>query len=351
MQAFDPRCNTSSQCDWEHDRQPRGSIYEEESDMSDKRLLDAVQKTGEWKVISAFKQSTFIYGTKGSGSAVVRVLKAWAARPRTNVANGGTGNAAAAKDTNVADPGSGDAAEQKKEQLRRVIDRELNLFDPGRRANEYIENGYQMMDMYYGQAGTTLHTKRNPTIAEFMHYAMDFIGPFNMNQSGRDAYMETFPGAAEGWCPDARAATKYNLTATKEMSRIIRWGIEHFGGNIIFEGQEVYYSQVFDKAVQNPRDTDLEAQELFEFFRPGASTVQFGKGKISFHWKGRETVPTRFHFRNNWKYTDGHTHKSDNMVVNLKGTALRPIWNNFLEYPGALSGEKDEDVVAALKNA
>src|SRR5215468_4729080 len=72
--------------------------------MSDKRLLDAVQKTGEWKVISAFKQSTFIYGTKGSGSAVVRVLKAWAARPRTNVANGGSGNAAAAKDTNVAGP-------------------------------------------------------------------------------------------------------------------------------------------------------------------------------------------------------------------------------------------------------
>jgi hypothetical protein len=191
-----------------------------------------------------------------------------------------------------------------------------------------------MMDLYYGQAGTALHTFRIPAIAEFVHYAMDFAGPFNMNESGLDAYMRTFNTLIEGWDDRTPARRKYdNLTATKEMSRIIRWGIIRFGGKIVFEGRQVYYEQVFDPTKPRVSDTDLEAQELFQFFQPGLSTAPMGKGAVTFYWGGRETVPTKLHFFTNWTFANGRTHVAANMRQFSRRRALRPIWNNFLDLP------------------
>src|SRR5262249_20827633 len=156
-----------------------------------------------------------------------------------------------------------------------------------------------------------LHALRDPAIAEFIHHVMGFKGPFSMKQSGRDAYMKTFNTNIDGWLngkwtPDGRkiAAPQFNgNTATVEISRAIRWGLHRFGGKLIFEGKEVYYSQVFNcHGGSYKGDTDREAVALFEFFSPGFSTVKWGKGTITFHWNGREVVPTHCHFLSNWGF-------------------------------------------------
>src|SRR5579872_3360429 len=165
--------------------------------LTQKRINDAIKTVGEFVVASAFKKSTFIYGTMGKGSFIVRGLKNWAAKARSTAA-------------------------EPADRMKPIIDRELNLFDPGRRAEQYLAAGYQMMDLYYGQAGTNMHTRRNPAIAAFVHYAMGFKGSFSMNQSGREAYMHTWRTKAEGW--QGNSPGDYGHTATKEMSRIIRYG-------------------------------------------------------------------------------------------------------------------------------
>lgn len=256
---------------------------------------EAVKRVGEFQLRNAFKNSTFVYGTQGNGSTIVKGLRSWG----------------------------------KKTSLR-----ELNLFETGRRGSAYLSGDRQMMDLYYGQAGTFLHLNRNPVIAEFVHYAMDFKGEFSMRRSGRDEYIHTFRTGIEGWAWNSPSIKKYNgLTATKEMSRIIRWGIANFGGTLIFEGKDVYYSQVFDPSAPRVGDTDLEARELFKYFKPACSNVKYGKGKLIFHWNGKETVPTKSHFISNWKWNDNKTHQEGNFAKELRENTLFPTWNNFILTP------------------
>jgi hypothetical protein len=277
------------------------------------RIQNALKVVGEFPVSIAFKKSTFIYGTMGKGSLIVRGLKNWAARARST----------------AADPA---------DRVKPVIDRELNLFDPGRRAEQYLAAGYQMMDMYYGQGGTNMHTHRIPAIAEFVHHAMGFKGKFSMDQSGRDAYMQTWKTKAEGWQGDSPG--DYGHTATKEMSRIIRYGIRRFGGTLIFEGREVYYSQVFYQKPARIGDTDLEARELFQYFTPGASSIPYEKGRLIFHWGGKQTVPTKMLFLTNWQWGgQGVMHSASNMAKETFATdaTLSDIWNNFQRVPTPLT--------------
>jgi len=256
---------------------------------------DAVERVGEFKLRNAFKRSKFIYGTQGNGSFIVNGLKSWG----------------------------------KKSELR-----ELNIFETGRRASAYLSGNNQMMDLYYGQAGTILHLKRDPIIAEFVHYAMGFKGSFSMSRSGREEYMRTFKTGVEGWDGKSPSVHKYSgLTATKEMSRIIRWGISQFAGTLIFEGKDVYYSQVFDPASPRVGDTDLEARELFKYFKPGLSKVPFGKGALIFHWNGLATIPTKSHFISNWVWSNNLTHLEGNFAKNLNEKSFFPTWNNFLLAP------------------
>jgi len=245
--------------------------------MADDQFINAAVKVGELKVLNAFKRSTFVYGTQGKGSSTVLALKTWAAHAFS-------------------------ADEQR-------IARQLNLFEPGVRIGTYLSGDIQMMDMYYGQEGNELFTKRDPVIAEFIHYVMGYKGPFSMAQSGRDAFMKSFNTEVEGWqgskwTTDGRKieGPKFNgNTATVEISRAIRWGIQRFGGRLIFEGKEVYYSQVFN-LLGFKGDTDREAVALFENFQPNLSTVRFGKGTLTFYWNGNEVVPTHCHFLSNWGF-------------------------------------------------
>ncbi|HVE41483.1 MAG TPA: hypothetical protein VNM14_16435 [Planctomycetota bacterium] len=252
-------------------------------------LINAANRVGEWKIAAAFKQNPFVYGTQGRGSEIVRGLKNWAHRPRRTAQQLRDAGYKNVKD----DTAEGD-------NVRTSVLRELNLFDPGVRIAIYLSGNFQMMDMYYGQAGNNLHLKRNPAIGEFVHYAMGYAGPFSMSQPGRDAFQKTYKTSKEGWQWDD--ANIFNgSTATVEISRVIRWGIQRFGGKLIFEGKQVYYSQVFN--LQGYKgDTDREAIALFKFFRPGVSSAAFGKGQISFYWNGVETVPTHCHFLSNWGF-------------------------------------------------
>ena len=299
----------------------------------------AADRVGREQLAQAFAQSTFVYGTGGTGSTIVKGLKRWASRPRTRAAaqvHGGVSAALAARD----------------QALVPVIARELNLFDPGRRASTYLALELQMMDMYYGQAGNTLYTKRIPIIAEYIHYAMGFTGAFSMDESGRDAYQRTFATQAEGWKGDSPKHPAWaGNTATKEISRFVRLGIYTFGGTLIFEGKEVYYSQVF-KQKSYISDTDAEARELFAFFRPGQSEAQYGKGRIKFYWCGKETVPTKLHFLTNWTWEQDSvtkkslTHAIQNMAHaggrSFDAGELTATWNNFNDVPLAMVGKEEE---------
>ncbi|MBS0422958.1 MAG: hypothetical protein JSR71_00665 [Proteobacteria bacterium] len=288
------------------------------------RLIEARDKVGELKLRKAFNSVTFVYGTQGKGSVIVKGLKAWAGHAKTRDSK---------------NPGD--------QQIEKVIARELNLFDPGRRAEVYLAGGYQMMDMYYGQAGNNIYKLRNPVIAEFVHYAMGFKTSFKESETGRDAYMFHFKTQTEGWRENSGTNAAYGgLTATKEISRIIRWGIQTMGGTLIFEGRELYYWQVFDTTAPRVSDTDLEAQELFKFFVPNTARVPFGKGTLIFNWAGKETIPTKYHFMTNWQWNGSDNAGKPLMHSKLNLGALsftrqpsyRPIWDNFTDVPASLAG-------------
>ena len=296
----------------------------------EKRLLNALVKVGELKIRNAFHQSTFIYGTQGTGSVAVRALRKW------NTGRAGTADAG----------------------LENLIGRKLNLFEPGRRVEAYLAGGYQMMDMYYGQAGNEIYSFRDPVIAEYVHYAMGYTRPFSLKQTGRDAYLEHFgKSSPEGWKESAAMKQAYGMSATKEISRIIRDGIRRFGGTLIFEGRDIFYSQVFDSLAPWQGDTDLEAQELFKYFMPDASKAQFGKGKIIFHWNGKETVPTKYHFMSNWKFSmDANKQMTLHKKGNVGGLTfdalpnLRPIWGNFADVPSFLLNVDQAKLLTFLSN-
>ncbi len=302
---------------------------------SEGRIQKAIDKVGRGLLARAFQNSIFVYGTTG-GAFVGRAIQQW----RSVLLR----NRLARNDTRDF--------------------RELNIYDPGPRTRVALDN--QMMDLYYGQEGTLVHQRRNRTIGEYVHYAMCFSAFYNHRISGRDAYLNTFGrdpdgkgGVIEGWqssprppngfhqfdgfyYPDPDAPGK-GLTATKEMSRIIRTGIYELGGTLIFEGTNVTYQSVFIEG-GFVSDTSLEAENLFKFFTPGKSRVQFGRGEIVFHWHGQETVPGLNLFHENWLWgmRDGKPvfHKKENFGQPKPGEKIKDIYNNFLPFsPGSLANK------------
>ena len=296
------------------------------------------------ELAQAFKTSQFVYGTQGSNviskviGRFVDGLQAKAVREKT-----------------VHD------ASQSPERLR-------NVFDPGFRAKAYVHGvNSQMMDLYYGQYGTTTYQQRNELIGEFVHRAMNFSGTFDIKVPGYEAYWNTFgrvpspngdkswhPGPYyEGWekppdgdhprkkydgwfypNPDA-AEPNAGMSATKYMSRVIRAGIMYFGGTLLYDGAEVYYESVFSKrAGVRDSDTAMEARALLPFFaaEPGKSSVRFGNGTMVFHWFGRESVPVRALFKENWMFAGGSTHRPANALSALKVTEeFSELWERFPE--------------------
>lgn len=240
-------------------------------------------------IAKAFQESTFYYGTVGGENANKTFI------------NELVGNAKKANPNyNSAYYWAGDRAKS-------------YLTDRGTTDN----TNAQMMDLYYGEEGTSVHKLRNPVIGQYVHKKMGYKGEYDHEKSGRDAYRETYATTitAEGWKwpneewgskgessakwhhPDTGAA----LTGTMEISRVIRDGIFNYGGTLVFDGKNVVHSSNFVEGTYQG-DTNKEARALFPYFAafPGYSRVPFGQGVLIFHWGGKETVPTKALFLSNW---------------------------------------------------
>ncbi|PTT92814.1 hypothetical protein DBR42_01295 [Pelomonas sp. HMWF004] len=241
----------------------------------------------------------------------------------------------------------------------------LNLFDPGRRASLYLnsasDNSFQMMDMYYGQADNTIHLKRNPIIGSFIHKCMGFTGDYAGGVSGRDAYQAKFGTDQEGWAAKAPKLVSWDgLTATQAISFVVRWCVRNLGGRIIFEGCGVYYNQVFLESPLRTGDTDLEARDLFAFFKPGSSSATYGLGTVDFYWEGQLATPTHYHFLTSWQWCNDRLNMDGNMITprdflrNIQAlNGLRAdLWNNFAAFnPQWAANDRDQYLAAVLQAA
>jgi hypothetical protein len=279
---------------------------------------------------SAFKAKTFVYGSKGIGSTVKAFVEKWAKKAGAQSAN----------------------------QVLKQRLNQLSLFDAGRRFATYSKNDYQMMDMYYGQADNFIYEKRDPDIGKFIHKCMGWTGEYSQDQSGRDAYQKTWNTQKDGWEKNSPNGRSWDgLTATQAISAVVRWGVRKFGGKIIFEGYGVYYNQVFLMDPGYVGDTDLEARDLFAWFKPGESSARYGDGNatVLFHWAGVETVPTHLLFMLSWKYKDNKLNKPGNLIVRgalealVKTNGIRTgLWNNFLDCDVTVNAGNADVAAAAV---
>ncbi len=310
------------------------------SQSADPRVDCAIAALGAGNLEAAFAnpENVFVYGTTG-GAFVGGTINKWRAaieawRQTRNVELRAAG---------------------REGPLENEVLRQLNFYDPGPRTRAAF--GRQMMDLYYGQGGTNMHLWRVPIIGEYVHRAMEFKGQYDHTKSGRETYLDSFSTTAEngeiieGWMnsprprdgkpefdgflyPDPDRPGR-GLTATKEMSRVIREGIKYFGGTLIFEGTNVSYESVFvDGAYVS--DTSLEAETLFAYFRPGETEAKFGNGTIIFHWRGVPTKPTHALFHSNWYFAMGvagrpifHKDKNHRFQPGKPRQPVKSIYQNF----------------------
>lgn len=232
-----------------------------------------------------------------------------------------------------------------------------DMYDPGPRANELAIQGCQMMDMFYGvpdNHNNHLWRRRNPVIAEFIHYAMEFHQPrtwverghgrwqrpaeipFDANKPGWQAFKEAFPTAREpGYRHQPATTSAYGQSATKEMSKIIRECVKEFGGTIIFDIKGVFgHNFLGPQATRHLGDTDLELEEIFNTVRGRVTNpvIPFGNGSVHFQWGGRSVVPTRAHFLMNWNWNPRFGGKTMNTMFNRKGEpGSNMFWVDYLE--------------------
>lgn len=268
------------------------------------------------ELVAAFSGVNFIYGTQGKhGNKAGKVIQAlWQAGLQREQRRRGGGNAAVGKAIMHMRAGQRIAKMSNKPLVFPEQLRNLNMFEPGQRADQYLRHGWQMMDMYYGQDGNeagVLHQHRIRVIGEFVHRAMQFSGSYDQNVPGWKSYYATWGEAAPpGWWSDNAAGKAYAQdmdesaqkawSATKEISRIIRWGIRKFGGTIYFEGAEVPYRQVFLANPDRHGDTEAEARSMFPAFEPGSSTHPWGAGQVISMWCGKITPLYKTHFLLSW---------------------------------------------------
>jgi hypothetical protein len=229
-------------------------------------------------------------------------------------------------------------------------------YNPGPRGIHYLremdgEGGknQQMMDMYYGgQQYEAWQTMRDPIIGEYIHRMMGYEGEYNQAESPDTTFRKNFPLGADtsiwkdrwlnrGWSENSKrnanpelkqAATQAGIpadwtedkSATMEISRIVREGLKKYGGTLVFEGNQVFWSGVFVQGVDSS-DTDVEAKAILPLFAktPGASRVPIGKGFYVFHWKGKECAPRRRYFLSLWRSYDGRSKLTGGIEVGESG--------------------------------
>ena len=64
-----------------------------------------------------------------------------------------------------------------------------------------------MMDNYYGNAGTGLASQRSDIIGEFVHKSMGYKGKYDKNITGRQAWNKTFD-KKDAWDPKGKLRFK-----------------------------------------------------------------------------------------------------------------------------------------------
>ena len=305
----------------------------------DPQIREAMAQMDQPSIVNAFQAQPFVYGTQGART-LSKIINKWYEKAYHS-------SKKAAYVTALSRIASLHQADMSKVRTDKDVGwsglewRELNFFEPGRRAA--IQLSGQMMDLYYGQGGTVLHERRDPAIGEFVHRAMNFTGTYDPNVSGRDAYFRTHgEDAGEGWLipPDGPRYTMdgAGVSATKYMSHCIRQGIMYYGGTLVFEGMEVFYRPVattFTPAA-DLRDTELEAKFLFPFFvenpTPSAK-VPFGNGHLIFHWGGFECVLSQVLLESNWQWSEGKYHQPANRRTggeeNDERGNMEPWWDRL----------------------
>ena len=259
-----------------------------------KKTYDSLSGARKDALEKAFRRYTFLYGTRGIGSAAVEAMVKWVSLTR----NG----------------------KNSKGEIRFKKIPDFKFIDPGVRVASYLEDDerFQMMDMYYGMAGNDLHTKRDDDIGAFIHECMGFnqAMPYNSAKSGRQAYQACFGTDLEGYAESApKSATWGGQSATRAISEVVRWCVKNLRGSIIFEGYGVAYNQVFLTEPTTTTDTDVEARDIFSYFKKGMSEVPFGPtGTVTFHYNCIETVPTHLHFLANWNWAKDKLNKPENQI-------------------------------------
>jgi hypothetical protein len=263
----------------------------------------------------AFQSSTFYYGTTGGTGVLKKFLDALTEKKRKELPYYWPGERAkqylGQSTTGGAEP----------EPVPKATPSLVARPAP----NAGINSDAQMMDMYYGMEGTSLHQLRNPQIGKYVHQKMGYQGAYDQATSGREAYIGTYSKGinekTEGWqypqaADDSGKVTRGQqnaifhhpvtgeaLTGTMEISRHIRDGIFKYGGTLVFEGRFIYNEGNFVPGAYQG-DTNKEAVALFPYLadNPGKSRVAFGKGTLVFQYGGQETVPTQWLFRQKWAF-------------------------------------------------
>jgi hypothetical protein len=319
----------------------------------------------------AFKKNTFVYGTSGKGGGHARLANIMTGAIRA-------GRRLVHRSTDIDSPDRTVQAFGSKEPGP-----VFSIFQAGPRQHVQRTHNHQMMDMYYGdeESGGNLKDRADPDILAFVMYAikLKFLNGWqehntwlkSPDSSGNHPYsVLKNMGIAQAYYTSPQTDLMYGkddwnqqyMTATKEISRVIRWGIQEYGGTLVFDGAEVYYDQVFSQR-DRLADTDLEARILFQYFEPNKSWARFGQGKIEFHWHGKEVVPSKLLFLTSWVFNDFAARQwfklvhEGNFAPSLSGLKNNPdqqylsvlqekeiwdirtgvefldIWNNFSTFP------------------
>jgi hypothetical protein len=222
--------------------------------------------------------------------------------------------------------------------------------DPGPRVNEAIRNGYQMMDMYYGN-DSFFYLNGQPCIAKYLHYALQLKSTYDSSVSGRDAFLLDVADKLEGW--NAKSERQYvcvhhdpkgrysstqgeeTYTHTQAVSWVVRRMVEFYSGKLIFEAKDVAYSGVFEDPGY-AADSNIEARDIFQYLPPGAAYGQMGTGEVFFHFDGKEKIPTKDLFLSMWTHGGAKAMGNHSKAVFAvpEGKSLRlDLWDKFKSDP------------------
>jgi Domain of unknown function (DUF4157) len=189
---------------------------------------------------------------------------------------------------------------------------------------------HQMMDMYYGgQEFEAWQMMRNPAIGAYIHKMMGYAGDYNQAESPDATFRKNYPlgGAAtaknwkgeegdswlnRGWSsnskpqnnPQMKGKTPQewldDMSATMEISRIIREGVRKWGGKIVMEHKNVVWDNIFGTRARYG-DTDKEIESFMEeFLKQKSATCKWGAGELIYTYGGKPEAITKTRVRNDF---------------------------------------------------